>query len=136
MKQLLLCTMSLLYIATGINHFVHPSFYEAIMPSWMPWHGPLVWLSGVCEVLLGLFLLPIATRRLAASLLILMLIVFLPVHIQTLIDAWQNQSTYLWVHILRIPLQFVLIWWAKQYTKQTGVFYEASPAIEHSGVNV
>ncbi|GGF07251.1 membrane protein [Hymenobacter cavernae] len=130
MKQLLLCLMSLLYIATGINHFVHPSFYEAIMPSWMPWHGGLVLLSGVCEVFLGLFLLPIATRRLAASLIILMLIVFLPVHIQTLIDAWHNQSAYLWVHVLRIPLQFVLIWWAKQYTRQTGVFYVSSPVVE------
>ncbi|WP_086593756.1 DoxX family protein [Hymenobacter crusticola] len=118
--------MSLLYIATGINHFVHPSFYEAIMPSWMPWHGPLVLLSGLCEVFLGLFLLPIATRRLSASLIILMLIVFLPVHVQMLVDAWHSQSPNLWVHILRIPLQFVLIWWAKQYTRQTGVFYEAS----------
>ncbi|HEX8348917.1 MAG TPA: DoxX family protein [Hymenobacter sp.] len=128
MKQLLLCVMSLLYIATGINHFVHPSFYEAIMPWWLPWHGSLVWLSGVCEVLLGLFLLPIATRRLAAGLIILMLIVFLPVHIQMLVDAWQTHSPYLWVHILRIPLQFVLIWWARLYMRHTTAYYVSSPA--------
>ena len=36
-------------IAAGINHFVNPRFYKAIMPDYLPAHDELVAASGVAR---------------------------------------------------------------------------------------
>lgn len=110
--------MALLYGAAGIIHFTDPGFYLNIMPGWLPAHQLLLNLSGIAEIILGLLLLPRQTRPLAAWLIIAMLVVFLLlIHIPMTLDYWQNNTPGLWLTIARIPLQFLLIWWAWQYTK-------------------
>jgi uncharacterized membrane protein len=119
MKKLSLYLMALLYVLAGINHFLNLHFYEAIMPVYVGYHTFLIYLSGVCEIVLGLLLLPIFTRKIAAILIIIMLVVFLWLHIQMLVDFCKNNDKHLWIAILRIPLQFVLIWWAYTFTRQS-----------------
>ena len=115
--QISMYVMAVLYIAAGINHFVNPKFYVKIMPNWMPWHEPLVLISGIAEVVLGVLLIPEATRPYAAWLIIAMLIVFFAVHIDMVVDFYQNNKPGLWLVILHVPLQFVFIWWAWLYTR-------------------
>ena len=86
------------------------------MPRWIPWHKLIVSVSGACEIILGLLLLPVATRSLAAWGIIILLILVFPANIQMLLNFRRKKSRYLWVAILRLPLQFVLIGWAFQYT--------------------
>jgi uncharacterized membrane protein len=112
MKKNSLYLMAVLYVLAGANHFYNPHFYEAIMPDYIGYHMLLIYVSGVCEIVLGLLLMPYSTRKIAAMLIIAMLIVFLWLHIQMLIDYWKNNDKHLWVAIIRVPLQFVLIWWA------------------------
>lgn len=83
----------------------------------MPWHSELVAISGVAEIVLGLLLLPQLTRPYAAWLIIAMLVVFFTVHIDMVIDFYRNSKPGFWFTVVRIPLQFVLIWWAWLYTK-------------------
>ena len=109
--------MAGLYIIAGIFHFLRPGPYIRIMPPWMPFPAALVLISGICEILFALLLLPVATRHAGAWLLILMLIAIFPANIQMALNYWQKQSPYLWVAIARLPLQAVLIWWAWLYTK-------------------
>ena len=109
--------MVLLYLGAGINHFVQPEFYEKIMPWYIPFHWACIFLSGVAEVLLALLLFPKSTRKIAARLIIAMLIVFFVIHVQMIIDYWLIGGTMLLIAIVRFPLQFVLIWWANLYTK-------------------
>ena len=45
------------FLLAGANHFLSPDFYVRIMPPYLPWHLELVYLSGVCEVALGVLLL-------------------------------------------------------------------------------
>lgn len=116
-KQISRIGMSLLYIAAGINHFVNPAFYLKIMPSYFPFPLELVYLSGVCEVVFGAMVIFQKTRRLACWLIIAMLIAFLPVHIQMLIDNYDKGGMLLWISIIRLPLQFVLIYWAFKVSK-------------------
>jgi len=118
MKMILLYSMALFYIAAGIFHFVRPGFYRAIMPPYLPLHSALVYISGYCEVILGLLLFPAATRSLAAWGIIALLVAVYPANIQMMLNYWHSHSPYLWITIVRLPLQFVLIWWAWQYTKQ------------------
>lgn len=117
MRKFFFYLMVVLYVTAGVNHFVNPEFYIAIMPSWMPWHEFLVQLSGVAEIVLGLLLLPKATRTAAAWLIISMLIVFFTVHIDMAYDFYVNDKEGLWIAIARIPFQFVFIAWAYAYTK-------------------
>jgi uncharacterized membrane protein len=118
MKNLLLWLMTTLYIVAGLNHFVHPEFYLKIMPAFMPYPLAMVYVSGLCEVLFALLLIPLSTRRLAAWLIILLLIAIFPANLNMTYDYWQRHDRHLWITIVRLPLQLVLIWWAWQYTRK------------------
>lgn len=109
--------MASLYAAAGINHFVNPQTYLAIMPPWLPAHSFLVFISGLLELILGVLLFFTPTRRLAAWGIILLLIAVFPANIQMTINYEREEHPNFWLSVLRLPLQFLLIWWAYQYTK-------------------
>jgi uncharacterized membrane protein len=109
--------MAALYVAAGINHWVHPAMYLRIMPPWLPAPGLLVWASGLAEILLGLLLVVRRTRRLAAMGIVILLVAVFPANVQMALNYWRENHPALWVAIVRLPLQALLIWWAYQYTK-------------------
>ncbi len=117
MKNLLLYVMAIVYVAAGLNHFINPKFYTRIMPPWLPYPLTLVNISGICEIAFALLLIPAATRTIGAWLIILLLIAVFPANIQMSVNYWKYHNPYFWVTIARLPLQFVLIWWAWVYTK-------------------
>ncbi len=118
MKRILLYIMALFYIVAGIIHFVGPGFYMKILPPWLPFHAALVYISGSCEIFLGLLLFIPARRSLAAWGIIVLLVAVYPANIQMMLNYWHSHNPNLWITIVRLPLQFVLIWWAWQYTKR------------------
>jgi uncharacterized membrane protein len=110
---------AVLFIVAGILHFVRPEFYLKIMPPYLPWHRELVFVSGVIEMILGVLLLIPATSAIAAWGLIALLIAIFPANIH----AYLHQELIAappWLHLLRLPLQGVLILWAYAYTGQRG----------------
>lgn len=115
MSSLSLYVQAFVYVVAGINHFVSPKFYLAIMPPYIPAHNLMVILSGVAEVALGLGLLFPATRSLSAWGLILLLIAVFPANIY-MATADQFVAISPWIRWGRLPLQGLLIWWAYQYT--------------------
>ncbi|HET6991478.1 MAG TPA: DoxX family protein [Bacteroidia bacterium] len=117
-RKTLFWLMPALYILAGIYHFINPEFYNGLMPQWLPYHLPLIYLSGVVEFLLGVLLIPKQTRIISAWLIIAMLTVFFfVIHIPMTIIFYQNHNPRLWIAIVRLPIQFYLIWWAMKYTK-------------------
>ena len=104
------------YILAGINPFVYPGFYKKIMPPWLDGHYALIFISGVAEVVVGILLLPVKTRQLAAWSIIALLIAVFPANVQMMINFREEQNAYLWIAVLRLPLQLLLIWWAYKYT--------------------
>jgi len=111
-RKISLVAMSILYIGAGINHFIQAAFYLKIMPWYFPYSLQLVYLSGVAEIVLGALFLFQKTRLVAAWLIIVMLIAFLTVHVQMIIDNYKDMGITFWISILRLPLQFLLIRWA------------------------
>jgi uncharacterized membrane protein len=109
--------MAIFYVAAGINHFVNPEFYKKIMPPWLPRHLSLIYISGMAEIILGVLLYPAQIRKWAAWGIIILLVAVFPANIQMMLNYREQQNPYLWVAILRLPLQFLLIWWAYQFTK-------------------
>lgn len=87
-----------------------------IMPNYLPYPKTLVYLSGIVEIVLGIALCFETTRTLATFGIILMLAAFLPVHFYMLTDKKAAMGLPKWVLILRIPLQFGLMYWAYTYS--------------------
>ncbi len=110
--------LAIFMIVAGVLHFVKPDFYMKIMPPYLPLHLELVYLSGVCEVALGALLLVPRYTRFAAWGIIALLIAVFPANIY----VYQNPDVLpapAIMHLLRLPLQGVLIAWAYWHTKQT-----------------
>jgi uncharacterized membrane protein len=89
------------------------------MPPWLFWHYPLIYISGVCEIVFGLLLIPKQTRKQAAWCIIVLLVAVFPSNVQMMLNYRHQHNSYLWVAILRLPLQPLLIWWAYQFAKRT-----------------
>lgn len=103
-------------IVAGMMHFVNSEFFLKIVPPYLPLHKELVLLSGVCEILLGVLLLVPRYSRLAAWGIIALLIAVFPANVY----LYQNQDILPAspiIHLLRLPLQGVLIIWAYWYTR-------------------
>ncbi len=115
MRNLSLYIQAVVYMAAGINHFIRPNTYLALMPPYIPAHGLMVMLSGIAEIVLGAGLLFPATRSLSAWGLILLLIAVFPANVHMAV-ASRFQSIPAWVRWGRLPLQGLLIWWAYRYT--------------------
>ncbi|RIV27060.1 DoxX family protein [Fibrisoma montanum] len=115
MQSLSLYLMAFVYVAAGVNHFIRPKLYMAIMPPYLPAHSELVMLSGVAEVVLGIGLLFPATRSVSAWGLILLLVAVFPANVY-MATSGRFRKLPRWLLWARLPLQGLLIWWAWQYT--------------------
>ncbi|MFD1095312.1 DoxX family protein [Salegentibacter chungangensis] len=107
--------MAFMYVLAGIFHFIRPKMYMRIMPRYLPAHKTLVYLSGLAEIALGAGLCFPETKNWSIYAIILMLFLFLLVHFYMLSSPKAGAGLPKWVLILRIPLQFLLIWWALFY---------------------
>ncbi|GAB4040196.1 DoxX family protein [Spirosoma jeollabukense] len=115
MNNLSLYIQALVYVAAGLNHFISPKMYLAIMPPYVPAHQLMVTLSGIAEIVLGVGLLFPATRSLSAWGLVLLLIAVFPANVY-MATADQFQTISGIIRWGRLPLQGILIWWAYRYT--------------------
>ena len=119
-KRVLLVLMGVFYILAGANHFRDSGFYVPMMPGYLPLHLPLIFLSGLAEMVLGAAVLLPPLRRPAAWGIILLLIAIFPANIHIAVHnvplggAQQGAGIWNWV---RLPLQGVLILWAWWYTQ-------------------
>lgn len=107
--------MAGIYILAGVLHFIRPKMYMRIMPRYLPYHKALVMLSGLAEIVLGIGLCIPATKAFSIYAIIAMLTVFLLVHFYMLSSEKASAGIPKWILILRIPLQFGLMYWAWMY---------------------
>lgn len=107
--------MAFMYVFGGIMHFIKPKAYLRIMPKYLPNHKALVLWSGIAEVVLGIALCFSLTKDIAIWGIIAMLAIFLLVHFYMLSGEKAAVGIPKWILILRIPLQFGLMYWAYWY---------------------
>lgn len=103
--------LAVFFVGGGVNHFLNPDFYLAMMPAYLPAHQPLVDISGVFEVLGGVGLLVPQARRGAAWGLIALLVAVFPANLNMALNSSQFDvpAAALW---LRLPFQALFIGWA------------------------
>jgi uncharacterized membrane protein len=102
----------------GISHFANPSFFNDIVPPWLP-PSPEFWtyISGVAEVAIAIALIRPSTRRAGASAAVWLFIAVYPANIYMVWD-WRNETaSQQFISWARLPFQFLFIWAALQVSR-------------------
>ncbi len=119
-KRVLLWVMAGAYMFAGFNHLLNPGFYLAIIPPGLADPAWLNVLSGLAEIVLGVFVLEPRVRVLAAWGLIALLIAVFPANVYMAMEnvgpdgPGTGAGAANWI---RLPFQGVFILWAWWYTR-------------------
>ena len=101
------------FIAAGVNHFVMPRAYEAIMPDYLPAHRELVAVSGVAEIAGGAALLHPRTRRVGAWWLLATLAAVFPANLHMALHPERYPKIPRAALYARLPFQLVFAAWVR-----------------------
>jgi uncharacterized membrane protein len=119
-KSILLWVMAVAYMLAGFNHLLNPEFYVAIMPPGLPNPEWLNVLSGLAEIVLGVYVLEPKVRVYAAWGLIALLVAIFPANVYVAMEnvGLEGPGTGAGVgNWIRLPFQGVFILWAWWYTR-------------------
>jgi uncharacterized membrane protein len=108
--------MSVMLVFTSIGHFKFSKGMTMMLPSFIPYQLPLVYLTGLLEIACAVGLLIPQWKVTSAWVLIIFFILILPVNINAAIKRVDYEKgtlegkgpSYLW---FRIPLQILFITW-------------------------
>jgi uncharacterized membrane protein len=116
------CLLASAMATVGVLHFTHTATFASMVPAYLPAPRVLVWISGACELGLGVLLLLESTRVLAAWGLVALFIAVFPANIHMALhpdlplagvpSSFRPSAMALW---WRLPLQFAFIAWALRY---------------------
>jgi uncharacterized membrane protein len=106
------------FVASGVNHFISPRFYRAIVPPPLRHDAKLVVdVSGVAEALGGLGVLLPRTRRTAGAGLVALLVAVFPANVYMAREPDRFRRFPRWALFARLPLQPLMMWWAWRATR-------------------
>jgi len=102
----------------GIMHFASPSFFNDIVPPWLPPSRAFwTYISGVAELSVAIALIRPATRRTGALAAAWLFIAVYPANIYMVWD-WRNEvASQQFISWARLPFQFLFVWVALQVSK-------------------
>jgi len=106
-----LMLLAILFVLAGMNHFLNPQTYLAMMPPWLPFPEVLNLVSGAAEMAGGIGILIPQLRRAAAWGLIALLVAVFPANIQMALHGLEGVAIPAWVLWARLPIQPALIAW-------------------------
>ena len=109
--KLLIYVYVVFFIAAGVNHFLNPQFYDAIVPDFIPFPRLVHQITGVIEIILPLFLLT-RFRKEAALLMIIFLVILYVANLYVWINNLPYGRTYFTnqQHFFRFLLQVLYIY--------------------------
>lgn len=128
-KTILLYVMALTYMYVGFDHLSNPEFYVRIIPPDLPLPEILNVVSGLAEIVLGVFLLDPRTRPFAAWGIIALLIAVFPANVYMAtanVGAGGPGTGAGMINWARLPFQLLFAAWAWWYTRPDNVGKKAS----------
>ncbi len=108
--KILIYLYILFFVGAGLNHFLNPQFYDAIVPSFIPYPRFVHQFTGIIEILIPLLFLT-RYRKEAAILMIIFLIILYGANLYVWINNLPYGRNYLsnHQHFLRFLLQLFYI---------------------------
>lgn len=109
--KLLIYVYVVFFISAGVNHFLNPQFYDAIVPDFIPFPRLVHQITGVIEIILPLFLLT-RFRKEAALLMIIFLVILYGANLYVWVNNLPYGRTYFTnqQHFFRFLLQVLYIY--------------------------
>ena len=109
--KLLIYVYVVFFISAGVNHFLNPQFYDAIVPDFIPFPRLVHQITGVIEIILPLFLLT-RFRKEAALLMMVFLVLLYGANLYVWINDLPYGRTYFTnqQHFFRFLLQVLYIY--------------------------
>lgn len=112
--------LSLFFAFTAIGHFIRTEEMAAMLPPSVSYRVPLIYVTGVLELLGAIGVWIPRLMKLAGVCLILMLVAILPANIYSAINhvdfgGHASGPGYL---LVRVPFQLFVIWWTYFSTEQ------------------
>jgi uncharacterized membrane protein len=108
--KVLIYVYVIFFVGAGINHFLNPQFYDAIVPSFIPYPRFVHQFTGILEILIPLLFLT-KYRKEAAIMMIILLVILYGANLYVWINNlpygrnyWSNQQ-----HFFRFLLQLFYI---------------------------
>ena len=109
--KLLIYVYVVFFISAGLNHFLNPQFYDALVPNFIPFPRLVHQITGVIEIILPLFLLT-RFRKEAALLMMIFLVLLYGANLYVWINDLPYGRTYFTnqQHFFRFLLQVLYIY--------------------------
>ena len=109
--KVLIYVYVLFFIGAGLNHFLNPQFYDAIVPDFIPFPRLVHQITGVIEIILALILLT-RFRKEAALLMIIFLVILYGANLYVWVNNLPYGRTYFTnqQHFFRFLLQVLYIY--------------------------
>ena len=108
--KVLIYVYVLFFVGAGLNHFLNPQFYDAIVPSFIPYPRFVHQFTGILEILIPILFLT-KYRKEAAIMMIILLVILYGANLYVWINNlpygrnyWSNQQ-----HFFRFILQLFYI---------------------------
>ena len=110
LKLILTFLFGAIMIFAGVNHFIKPAMYLPFIPDFLP-KVATNYLAGIAEIVVGVGVFIPRFRSVAALGILLLMLVFLPLHIADVFSQTPAIGSHQ-VALIRLPIQFVLLLWA------------------------
>ena len=109
--KVLIYVYVIFFIGAGVNHFLSPQFYDAIVPQFIPFPRLVHQITGVLEIIIPLFLLT-RFRKEAALIMIIFLILIYGANLYVWVNNLPYGRTYFsnQQHFIRLLLQILYIY--------------------------
>ncbi len=109
--KVLIYVYVIFFIGAGVNHFLNPQFYDAIVPQFIPFPRIVHQFTGVLEIIIPLFLLT-RFRKEAALIMIIFLILIYGANLYVWVNNLPYGRTYFshQQHFIRLLLQILYIY--------------------------
>ena len=101
--------LAIFLILGGVQHFISPTNYIPFVPSFLPFTMAIIYISGLFEILFGLALFFKKHETIGAWGILILMLLFLPIHIWDLTKERPAIGSKK-LAIIRIPLQFLLLY--------------------------
>jgi len=109
--KVLIYVYVIFFIGAGVNHFLNPQFYDAIVPQFIPFPRIVHQFTGLLEIIIPLFLLT-RFRKEAALIMIIFLILIYGANLYVWVNNLpygRNYFSHL-QHFIRLLLQILYIY--------------------------
>lgn len=106
----------------GTDHLLTPERYLPMIPTFLPLHEQIVFLTGLCELAGAAGLLARRTRRLAGIMLAVYFVCVFPANVKNALDGLSVDGlpAAAWYYWVRLAFQPVAIWWALRAAEVIG----------------